>query len=192
MIGRTHALAAFTALGVVYFARSPQTMSLATILVGLLANQIGGIAPDIDQPTAPFWRNLPIGGPIGRVVDRMLGGHRFITHSLIGLVLFGVLVHLLLVFLQPIMPIVDISLVWAAFMIGMLSHLAMDTFTKEGVPWLLPLPIKFGIPPIRSLRITSGKNIENFIVVPGLIAINIFFYAAHYSELLLRIHQHIT
>jgi len=90
------------------------------------------------------------------------------------------------------MPIVDISLVWAAFMIGMLSHLAMDTFTKEGVPWLLPLPIKFGIPPIRSLRITSGKNIENFIVVPGLIAINIFFYAAHYSELLLRIHQHIT
>jgi len=192
MIGRTHALAAFTALGVAYFARSPQTMSLATVLVGLLANQIGGIAPDIDQPTAPFWRNLPIGGPIGRVVDRMLGGHRFITHSLIGLVLFGVLVHLLLVFLQPIMPIVDISLVWAAFMIGMLSHLAMDTFTKEGVPWLLPLPIKFGIPPIRSLRITSGKNIENFIVVPGLIAINIFFYAAHYSELLLRIHQHIT
>jgi len=191
MIGRTHALAAFTALGVVYFARSPQTMSLATILVGLLANQIGGIAPDIDQPTAPFWRNLPIGGPIGRVVDSMLGGHRFITHSLIGLVLFGVLVHLLLVFLQPIMPIVDISLVWAAFVIGMLSHLVMDTFTKEGVPWLLPLPIKFGIPPLRSLRITSGKNIENFIVAPGLIAANVILYATHYSELLLRIHQHI-
>ena len=94
MIGRTHALAAFTALGVAYFARSPQTMSLATVLVGLLANQIGGIAPDIDQPTAPFWRNLPIGGPIGRVVDRMLGGHRFITHSLIGLVLFLSLIHI--------------------------------------------------------------------------------------------------
>ena len=192
MIGRTHTLAAFTALGAVYFAWSPQTMSLATVLVGLLANQIGGIAPDIDQPTAPFWRNLPIGGPIGRVVDRLLGGHRFITHSVIGLVLFSALAHLLLVFLHPVIPIVNIDLVWAAFMIGMLSHLVMDTFTKEGVPWLLPLPIKFGIPPVRSLRITSGKKIESFIIMPSLIAVNIIIYATHYSELLLRIHQYIT
>ena len=192
MIGRTHALAAFTALGVVYFGGSVQTMSLATVLVGLLANQIGAIAPDIDQPTAPLWRNLPIGGMIGKIIDRLLGGHRFLTHSLIGLAIFGGLLHLLLVLWQPIMSLVNIDLVWAAFMIGMLSHLVMDSFTKEGVPWLLPIPVKFGLPPIRSLRITSGKKIENFIIVPGFVAVNIFFYATHYSQLISRIHQSIT
>lgn len=192
MIGRTHALAAFTALSAVYFVGAPPTMSLATFMIALLANQIGGIAPDIDQPTAPLWRNLPIGGPIGKVIDRLLGGHRFLTHSILGLILFGALVHFLLVFLQPIIPLVNVGLVWLAFMIGMLSHLIMDTFTKEGVPWLLPVPIKFGIPPIRSLRITSGKKIESFIIVPALVVVNIVFYANHYTELLLRIHQHIT
>jgi len=191
MIGRTHAVAALTALGVVYFALPPQTMSLATVLVALLVNQIGGLAPDIDQPTAPLWRNLPIGGPIGKIIDKLLGGHRFLTHSLIGLGLFGVLTHFVLVFVQPIMPIVNIDVVWLAFMIGMVSHLIMDTFTKEGVPWLLPVPIKFGIPPIRSLRITSGKAIENYIILPGLVIFNIVFYTAHYSELLILIHRYI-
>lgn len=192
MIGRTHAVAALTALEVVYFALPLQTMSLATILVALLANQIGGLAPDIDQPTAPFWRSLPIGGPIGKIVDKLLGGHRFLTHSLIGLGLFGILSHYVLIFLQPIMPIIDSNLVWFAFMIGMISHLIIDTFTKEGVPWLLPVPIKFGIPPIRSLRITSGKAVENYIILPGLISINIILCTVHYSELLLLIHRHVT
>jgi membrane-bound metal-dependent hydrolase YbcI (DUF457 family) len=52
---------------------------------------------------------------------------------------------------------VDTDLVWWAFMIGMFSHLVMDSFTKEGVPWLLPIPIKFGFPPLKRLRVTTGK-----------------------------------
>jgi inner membrane protein len=192
MIGRTHSLAAFTALGAVYFALEPQTISLATVLMAIFANQIGGIAPDIDQPTAPFWRNLPIGGPIGRIIDKLLGGHRFLTHSILGLILFGFLAHLLLVFIQSIFPMVDTNLVWIAFMIGMLSHLIMDTFTKEGVPWLLPIPIKFGFLPVRSMRITSGKKIETFIVAPALVAIIIIFCVTHYSELLTLLHHHIS
>jgi membrane-bound metal-dependent hydrolase YbcI (DUF457 family) len=84
MISRTHDLAAIATLSVVLFMAPPESLTLATVLVAILANQIGGIAPDIDQPTAPFWRNLPIGGVVGRIMARMLGGHRFITHSLIG------------------------------------------------------------------------------------------------------------
>lgn len=141
-------------------------MSVATILVALVANQLGGIAPDIDQPTAPFWRNLPIGGVFGRLIAKMLGGHRFVTHSLLGLAIMGFLVHWLLAALQPIMPNININIIWWAFMIGMFSHLIMDSFTKEGVPWLLPIPIKFGFPPLRRLRITTGKAVENFIVFP--------------------------
>src|SRR6266536_2921419 len=168
MTGRTHDLAAVTALGAVVLSLPPRSVTLATVLVALLANLIGGITPDIDEPTAPFWRNLPIGGLFGRFFDKLLGGHRFITHSILGLVLFGAGVYALLEFLHPIMPRVDIHLVWWAFMIGMVSHLIMDTFTKEGVPWLLPLPLKFGLPPLKSLRITTGKAVENLLIFPGL------------------------
>src|ERR1039458_6513093 len=160
MTGRTHDLAAITALGIVVFIEPTRTITFSTALIAILANQIGGILPDIDQPTAPLWRNLPEGKIFGKVFDKSVGGHRFLTHSLLGLALFGFLTHLLLVFLHPIMPHVNIGLVWWAFFIGMVSHLVMDTFTKEGVPWLLPIPIKFGIPPIKSLRITTGKGIE--------------------------------
>lgn len=191
MISRTHDVAALTALGAIYFLSPPVPMTLATFLVALLANQIGGVAPDIDQPTAPFWRNLPIGGPVGRIFDKLLGGHRFLTHSLIGVILFGALVHVLLIFLQPIMSAIDIRLVWWAFMIGMLSHLLMDTFTKEGVPWLLPLPIKFGLPPLRRLRITTGKSVENFIILPGLVTLDIAFVATHYYQILQLLHSSI-
>ena len=184
MIARTHDLAAIIGLVVVVIVDPPsQELHLATILLAVLANQIGGIAPDIDQPTAPFWRNLPIGGFFGRMIGKMLGGHRFLTHSLIGLALMGFLTHLLLEFLQPIMPQVQIEYVWWAFIIGMVSHLIMDSFTKEGVPWLLPIPIKFGFPPIRSWRLTTGKGIEKFIVLPVLVVLLVGICMAFYPGL---------
>ncbi len=184
MIARTHDLAAITGLIIVTLAVPPaQQLHVATILAALLANQIGGIAPDIDQPTAPFWRNLPIGGIFGRMIGKMLGGHRFLTHSILGLGLMGFLTHLLLQFLQPIIPAVQIEYVWWAFMIGMVSHLIMDSFTKEGVPWLLPIPVKFGFPPLKRLRITTGKKFEKFVIIPLLILIPVFICALYYPEL---------
>jgi inner membrane protein len=190
MIGRTHDLAAITALGVILIALPVlQPLNLSTMLLAILANLIGGITPDIDQPTAPFWRNLPIGGIFGKIIGRLLGGHRFITHSILGLLLFGWLCWLLLTFLSPVMTSIDIWIVWAAFMIGMVTHLVMDSFTKEGVPWLLPIPIKFGFPPIRRLRITTGKWIENFVVLPMLIIFNILFISVYYSELRAMLHS---
>jgi len=110
---------------------------------------------------------------------------------LLGLALFGFLMHWLLIFLHPIMPHANIGFIWWAFGIGMLSHLMMDTLTKEGVPWLLPVPLKFGIPPLRRLRITTGKSVESFIVFPLLVLFNGLFYWAHYNQILLILHQHI-
>lgn len=192
MKARTHDLAAITSLTVVVVLYSPfQPLSVATLVLAVVANQLGGIAPDIDQPTAPFWRNLPIGGFFGRIIDKMLGGHRFITHSLIGLVAMGFLFHWLLVFLQPIMHGVNIDLVWWAFIIGMLSHLVMDSFTKEGVPWLLPIPVKFGFPPLKSLRITTGKAVENFIVFPLLAVFLVAVFVMHYADFVDLLHRRI-
>ncbi|MGC1176643.1 MAG: metal-dependent hydrolase [Candidatus Saccharimonadales bacterium] len=192
MTGRTHDLAAITALGIVVLAQPARTVTLATGIIAVFANLIGGITPDIDQPTAPFWRNLPVGKYLGKIFDTLSGGHRFLTHSLLGLALFGFAAHWLLVALHPIMRAVNIDLVWWAFMIGMLSHLVMDTLTKEGVPWLLPIPIKFGLPPLKRLRITTGQAVENFVVFPGLLALNAWLYFVNYHQLLDILRHHLV
>jgi inner membrane protein len=188
---RTHDLAAITALGLVILVEPLRTITLGTALIAILANQLGGIAPDIDQPTAPFWRNLPITRFIGKYADNLLGGHRFLTHSILGLALFGFLARGLLAFLHPIMPNIDSGYVWWAFMIGMASHLVMDSFTKEGVPWLLPIPIKFGFPPLKKLRITTGKAMEAFIIFPAFIVFDIWVCATNYDKILALIQQHL-
>lgn len=185
-------MAAVTALLVAVLLHPPAQMTLATAMVALLANLMGGIAPDIDEPTAPFWRNLPIGGVVGKVIARMLGGHRFITHSLLGVAFLAFLSNLLLKFLSPVMHGVDMHIVWLAFLIGVLSHLVMDTLTKEGVPWLLPIPIKFGLPPVRAFRVTTGKSVETFVVFPLLTAFNVWFIYYHYQAFLVLLHHRIA
>lgn len=191
MTARTHDLAAVTAFAVYLLSVPLQPMTLGTLLVAVLANQIGGIAPDIDQPTAPFWRNLPVGKLFGRVFDKLLGGHRFITHSLLGVALFSGLMYLLLQALHPIIPSIDTQLVLIAFAVGMLSHLLMDTFTKEGVPWLLPIPIKLGFPPLKSARLTTGKLGETLFFV-ALLAFDGVYCWLHYHQILVLLHQYVT
>lgn len=191
MTGRTHDLAAISLLGVIVVIAPIPVLTLGTALFAVLANQIGGIAPDIDQPVAPLWRNLPIGGVIGKVVSKMMGGHRFLTHSLLGAGLLCFLVYHGLLFLSPIMPTINMMIVWLAFVIGVLSHLIMDTFTKEGVPWLLPIPIKFGVPPLKRFRITTGKWGETLIIFPLLILGDVFLCTYHYHHLLSVIQTHI-
>ncbi len=106
-----------------------------------------------------------------------------------GLVwIFG---HMLLAFIHPLTPHVNVGLVWWAFLIGILSHLVMDSFTKEGVPWLLPIPFKLGFPPVKTWRITTGHFAELLIVFPGLIALDVWFCASHYHYLLTFVHQHL-
>jgi inner membrane protein len=192
MTGRTHDLAAISTLSIVFLTTTISEVSLSTVILAIFANLIGGIAPDIDQPTAPFWKNLPIGKYLGKVFDKLLGGHRFVSHSIVGLALFGFLFHLLLVFVHPIMHSVNIGYVWWAFMIGMISHLVMDTLTKEGVPWLLPIPIKFGFPPLKAWRITTGKWVENFVVFPLILIIDAILAFHFNNHILYLIHHRIV
>lgn len=188
MTGRTHDMAAFTALSIITLTHPLPHITLATGMVAVLGNLIGGIAPDIDQPTAPLWRNLPIGKYFGRTLGRLLGNHRFLSHSLLGVFLFGLAFHYILKVLTPSFPSLDMNVIWWAFMIGFVSHLIMDTFTTDGVPWLLPIPIKIGIPPIRAFRIPTGGFIERFIVFPLLLLINAYVFYTYYDTVKLLIH----
>ena len=179
MTGRTHDLAAFTSLVVVVAVCQPATVSLSTLLLSVLANQIGGIIPDVDQPTAPFWRNLPIGNIFGKMFGKLSGGHRFITHSILGVVLFSLAVRAGLAFISPLLGHTNTGYIWWAFIIGMISHLFMDSLTKEGVPLLLPIPWHFGLPPLKKLRITTGKKIEQLIIFPGLFVLCAWLFVAN-------------
>lgn len=184
MIARTHDLAAITALGVAFVSMPVQAISLSTVILAIFANLIGGIAPDIDQPTAPFWRNLPIGKFFGHIFDHLVGGHRFLSHSILGVGIFGFLFYWLLAFLHPIMSSVNIDIVWWAFVIGMLSHLVVDSFNKEGVPWLLPIPVRIGFPPFKAWRVESDGWAEKWIIFPGLLIFNCIFYFQNYRHVL--------
>lgn len=191
MTGRTHDMAAFTALSIVIVTQALPHITLATGITAVVANLAGGIAPDIDQPTAPLWKNLPIGRYVGRTFDKFLGGHRFLSHSILGAFVFGFLFHYILQVLRPSFPNVNMQIIWWAFMIGFASHLIMDTFTTEGVPWLLPIPFKFGIPPIKALRIQTGGVIERFVIFPGLMLATIYVIYSNYDKIKVILHSYL-
>ena len=183
MTGRTHDLAAFTAMTYVVMTQPLQDMSLATVLVAFSANMIGGLAPDIDQPTAALWRRMRGGSIIGRIIKPLLGGHRYISHSIIGLFLFGTVLKYGLDLASSVV-LIDMEVVWWAFMIGMVSHLISDSFTEEGVPWLFPIPFKFGIPPFRFMRIKTNGVVEKSFVFPMLLIANVYMFWMNYGKVL--------
>ncbi len=179
MTGRTHDLIAFTALSAVVATIPMSNMTLGTAFVAFTANMLGALAPDIDQSTGALWKKIRFGTILGKLLYPIFGGHRHISHSILGLVFFGVMSKLILILISSVL-IVDINVVWWAFMLGVVSHLVSDTFTHSGVPWLFPIPFKFGIPPIKALRFHTGSFVEKGIVFPGLILTNLWiFYTYH-------------
>ena len=184
-------MAAFAALTIVVVTQTIPHVTLATGITAVVANLVGGITPDIDQPTAPLWRNLPVGKYVGKTFDRLLGGHRFLSHSLVGAVLFGYAFHYILQVLTPSFPHLTMDIIWWSFMIGYASHLVMDTITTEGVPWLLPIPIKFGIPPLKALRVTTGGLLEKFGIFPGLMLVTVYIIYSNYDKVKLILHSYL-
>lgn len=190
MTGRTHDLVAFTALSYLALSQPMQHLSLGTMIFAFTANMIGGLTPDIDQPTAKLWHELPAGSVFAKIISPLFGGHRFISHSIIGIILFGFLSHLALQLASHTI-LVDMHIVWWSFMIGYISHLVMDTITHEGVPWLFPIPWKIGIPPIKALRIKTGGIVEKAIIFPGFVLLTLYLYYTHYTQLITFFHRYI-
>jgi len=176
-------LAAFTALNLVVVTTSVPQMTIPTAFVALSANFIGGLVPDIDQQTSMFWKNVRGGGSLAVLVAPLLGGHRFISHSVIGVILFGFLSKLLFNMLGSFI-VVDMQIVWIAFMIGYISHLLMDTLTKDGVAWFFPFSWRIGFPPFSFLRVKTGGLIEKILVFPGLVFLNGYLIYSFYPKYL--------
>ena len=190
MTGRTHDLAAFAALSYIALTQPIQHLGLGTVIIAFTANMIGGLTPDIDQPTAKLWHEIPAGSLFGKILSPLLGGHRFISHSIIGIVLFGALGYWILQLASHTL-LVNMTIVWWSFMIGYISHLILDTITHEGVPWLFPIPWKIGFPPIKILRVKTGGLLEKAIIFPGIVMITIYIYYINYAKVLTFFHHYI-
>jgi inner membrane protein len=185
MTARTHDAIAFAALITVATFNPPMELNLLTAGAAVVGNIIGSTIPDMDQAGNRLYKFLPAGNFFGKILRRMFLGHRAFSHSLIGLyTIYHILQFLLFRLLNP--DYVNAHIVFAAMIIGYVSHLFGDMLTKDGLPLLFPLKFRFGIPPIEAFRITTGKWIENLIVLPGT-AIYIFWFIGRYQEQIMSI-----
>ncbi len=171
MTGKTHQLIGLTAAAGAYFALHPDdplTLGIAgTVIAGSF---FGSILPDIDQPTANLWDAIPLGRFVSRPATRALGGHRNLTHSLLGVVLFSLLARW---FVDHVFRpgLFDQALFLQSFEIGFIAHLVADAVTVEGIPLLWPFGANMGFPPrpLHGIRILTGKWFENLVVFPAVL-----------------------
>jgi inner membrane protein len=183
MVSRTHNLVAFASLltAAVYY--PPNYLSIATLILALVANIIGSLLPDADQASNRLWDLLPGGDGLGKILKNLFLAHRTLSHSILGLYLVYKIIYWLLPKLfNP--NFVDYRIVAISLLIGYISHLAADGITEEGLPLLFPLKIKFGFPPIRSWRIKTGKWFEKYVVFPGVLVYLIWIVANNWKLLL--------
>ncbi|QQG42147.1 MAG: metal-dependent hydrolase [Candidatus Woesebacteria bacterium] len=178
MTARTHNAFAFASLvtAAAYF--PPTHLNLSTLILGIVGTDIGALIPDMDTGGNYLWGLLPQGQKLGGFLRRIFYKHRTITHSLLGL-------FLIFKFFAWLLPrifnstFIDPQIILVSIMIGFVSHLIADSFTEEGIPLLYPIPLTFGIPPIKKVRIKTGHWFENFVIFPGIWIFLIWFVNIH-------------
>jgi len=181
MTGRTHDAIAFASLITIAAINPPESINIATATAAVVGNIIGATLPDIDQSTNRLWDFLPGRDYVGKLLRPLFLGHRNLTHSFLGMFLvYKILEFILPRVLNP--AYVQSGIVFAAMIIGYISHLVGDAITKDGLPLLFPSPRRFGFPPISALRITTGKWVENIIILPGTAAYIFWFIGNHHGD----------
>lgn len=190
MTARTHDAFAFASLITVTAYFPPGEINLVTAFAAVVGNIIGATIPDIDQASNRLWKFLPAGEHLGRVLRRAFIRHRTLTHSFLGMFL----VYRILAWLLPKIlneNYLNVNVIFAAIMIGYISHLVADFVTKDGLPLLFPIKWNIGFPPISQLRITAGSWVENLVVLPG-IGIYVFWFIGRNQDVLLEILRNIN
>lgn len=183
MTARTHDMVAFASLITIASYFPPEKLSINTLIASLIGCTIGSLIPDMDQATNRLWDLLPGGDSIGKILRNLMLQHRTISHSVLGIrLLYKILEFVIPQILNP--NYINIELVITSIIIGFVSHIFSDMLTKEGVPLLFPLPFKIGFPPFESLRITTGKFLEKFVLFPGVILYIVWLITTRRDQLL--------
>ncbi|MBN1168673.1 metal-dependent hydrolase [Candidatus Woesebacteria bacterium] len=182
MTSRTHDAIAFTSLTTIAALNPPESINLMTLVGGFVAADVGSLLPDMDQAGNDLWDILPAGEFLGKVFRRIFYKHRTLTHSFLGVFLiYTFFSWLLFKIFDP--SFLDPGILLTSLMIGYVSHLLADCFTKEGLPLLFPFKWSFGIPPFERLRIKTGGKLEKYVLYPGIWLFLFWFIYLHQENL---------
>lgn len=147
----------------------------------IVAVMIGALTPDLDQPTANIWRRMLGGNTVGNVFQFFSGGHRHMTHSILGIVAIGWGLRWCIFNMVHPNYVPQALALWAAFMVGYISHPIADTLTDRGVPWFWPFKWNIKIPPgPEQVRVTTESFVEKLLVRSALIAITALLLSRHW------------
>lgn len=173
MTSRTHDLAAVALISYRFLSNPPGNINWETLLGIGIATILGALVPDIDNVASPAWKNSLIPWERHETAEGF-SGHRHLTHSLIGGLLFTWVIGLLLNIIK--LPHLNTGIIQQTFALGFLSHLIADSLTHEGVPWLFPIHFHFGFPPFAALRMKTGGLIEKMVIFPLLLGLTVWIY----------------
>jgi membrane-bound metal-dependent hydrolase YbcI (DUF457 family) len=183
MMGTTHQLIALLSAFWI-LTLYPTSVGPTVGVLAVVAVMVGALTPDLDQPTANIWRRMLGGRAIGNVFQAFSGGHRHLTHSIVGIAAIGwALRWLALNIINP--EYTEQALfIWVAFMVGYISHPIADSFTDQGVPWFWPFHMHVKIPPgPEELRVTTNSIVERVFVRGGILIIAVLLIQPHWHVL---------
>lgn len=132
---------------------TPEAMPLTGATLG--AATVAAWVPDVDTPhSRAGWCVYPL----ALWLERRFG-HRTITHSLVGTLIFALLCSPLL-WLPSLSGSPALRGVWGALLCGYVSHLMADAATKSGVPLAWPSRARWVFPGNEDFRIRTGSRAE--------------------------------
>ena len=120
------------------------------------AGVIGALLPDICHSGSNIGRKLPL---LAKLINKVFG-HRTFTHSLLFLVLVGVLLN----------AFIPSEAVKAGVLVGMASHFVLDMATKKGIKLLFPIRMTVRFP----VTTKTGSKVEG--IVFGILVLLSFYF----------------
>jgi inner membrane protein len=166
MTGKTHQVIGLASSLFVFSQLADPAYNPATLAAVAVGAHFAALLPDLDQPGATFWRQMPFGRVFGEIVDPFIA-HRNFSHSLLGAATIALLIHYLLHYVPPYWGI-NTGILFFCSLTAYLSHIAADLVTVQGVPLFFPWRTMVGLPPapFQGLRILTGRWFENLVVFP--------------------------
>lgn len=164
MVGKTHQLIGFASVYSLALWSNIGQLNTQTLIASVVLISIGSLTPDLDNEDNKLYTLLPIGhGFFSNVGEKLFGRHRSISHSFVGIVLFGYISYFLIYKIPPANGF-RLDLLWYSFFISLISHIGADALTREGIPLLWPIKWKIGFPPFKFLRMKTGGFVEKYFV----------------------------
>ena len=144
MMAMTHGvIGAVSYVGLASFSGAPG------VPVAVGAAMVGAWLPDVDTPSSKAGMCVY---PLAVWMEGKFG-HRTITHSVVGTLIFAALCAPLLLFSH-------LRVLYFALLCGYVSHLLADSATKSGVPLAWPRRERWVFPGNENYRIKTGSGAE--------------------------------